>query len=211
MLDGRLPILPFLFTRLRQERATEGQTLLVDLGRSCQPGAWICDTTGGRGMLVAMDAMGYDAFHIGPLDALYTQPALVQQIRQVIATPLAAGPWFARVVRKGRTFVLYNAAATPRTEPADLLVALRLSGGGQVQAAWQGSRRLLLLDSELVEGSPVLGRVDIVLLAEPPYIRLVDRAVLTIPADLPPDPTIAGVIEFVENEARYAERKRGNV
>src|SRR5713226_1788509 len=90
-LGGRLELLPRLMTRIRQERTRP--TLLVDLGRSCAPGTWICDATGGRGMLVAMDAMGYDAFHIGPGDLLYMQPAMVNQLRQIILTPLAAGPW----------------------------------------------------------------------------------------------------------------------
>src|SRR5512142_2385980 len=95
-LEGRLALLPRLLTRIKQERAAiHGIPLLVDLGRSCTADAWICEATGGRGMLVAMDAMGYDAFHIGPQDMLYTQPAAVDQLRAVIQTPLAAGPWTA--------------------------------------------------------------------------------------------------------------------
>ncbi len=209
-LDGRLELLPRLFTRIRQERATvKGITLLVDLGRSCVPGTWICDATGGRGMLVSMDAMGYDAFHLGPQDMLYTQPALVQALRSVILTPFAAGPWVAKVQRAGMTFVF--ASTLDSNEQADLTVALRLSDSDQVEASWSGTRRTLLLDPGWLEPEPLLGRLDLVLLAEPPYIAVERRTQLVLPSDLPPDPSMAGVIEFVESEARYAERKRGQV
>src|SRR5476649_1627727 len=118
-LGGRVEMLPRLMTRIRQERAAHaGPALLVDLGRSCEGGGWLCEATDGRGMLVTMDAMGYDAFHIGAADALYSQPAVVQQLRQVINTPLAAGPWFGKATRKGliccfaaRFDVMLNAAA----------------------------------------------------------------------------------------------------
>src|SRR5258708_23856682 len=90
-LGGRVELLPRLMTRIPQERlAHTGPALLVDLGRSCDGASWICEATDGRGMLVAMDAMGYDVFHIGASDALYSQPAVVQQLRAVFNTPLAA-------------------------------------------------------------------------------------------------------------------------
>src|SRR5258707_4190295 len=104
-LGGRVDLLPRLMTRIRQERlAHTGPALLVDLGRSCDRASWICAATDGRGMLVAMDAMGYDAFHIGAADALYSQPEVVQQLRAVINTPLAAGPWFGKTTRQGLVF-----------------------------------------------------------------------------------------------------------
>jgi hypothetical protein len=206
-----LDLLPRLFTRIRQERAAvDGITLLVDLGRSCMAGAWICDATDGRGMLVAMDAMGYDAFHIGPADPLYSQPGTVQQLRAVIVTQLAAGPWAATVSRSDKVFVFVSSLDIGKTSPqADLMVALRLSDSRQVEASWQDSRRTLLLDAGWLRPEPLLGRLDIALPEEPPYIQVVDQTQLGLPPDLLPDPTIMGVIEFVESEARYAERKRG--
>jgi hypothetical protein len=209
-LGGRLDLLPRLFTRIRQERAAiQGIALLVDLGRSCLPGTWICDATGGRGMLVAMDAMGYDAFHIGPADGLYTQPALVQQLRTVIQTPLAAGPWKAQVSRLEKAFVI---ASTPDgSDQADLVIALRLSAVPQTGVAWRESRRTLFFDPGRLSEEPLLGRLDVLLLEESPYIELGDQAQLDLPADLLPDPTITGVVEFVESEARYAQRKRGQM
>ena len=208
-LGGRLALLPKLMTRIRQERT--GPTLLVDLGRACVEGAWICDATDGRGMLVAMDAMGYDAFHIGPGDALYSQPALVEQMRGHIMTPFAAGPWSGVARRSG---VVFRFAARfdvipPNAEPADLTIALQFGKYPRADVEADGERRMLTLDAGATGDEPLLGRLDMALLPESPYIRIVSQASLAIPDDLMPDPTISSVIEFVESEARFAERKRG--
>ena len=208
-LQGQIALLPTLFTRIKQERHPDQMSLLVDLGRSCAPDTWICEATEGRGMLVAMDAMGYDAFHIGPQDALYTQPALVQQIRQIIATPLAAGPWLGKVTRKGLSFVFANAAAlTPRTDTADLTIGLRLSNQPRLDITPDTTQRILWLDGGMPARTPLIGRVDVYLSPDAPYIEIIDHRLLDLPDGLPPDPTISGAIEFVESEARYALKKR---
>lgn len=215
-LAGRIDLLPRLYTRIRRERENlSGPSLLVDLGQSCAPGTWLCEATAGRGMLVAMDAMGYDAFHIGPRDALYTQPALVSQVRQIVVTPFAAGPWSASVNRAGLAVRLVNAHhletqfAAEGAGPADLIIGLRLDTIPQVEAEYRTGQRVLLLQGAASEDEPVLARVDVALSPEPPYILVVSHAPLVLAPELPPDPTITGVIEFVEGEARYVERRRG--
>lgn len=208
-LNGQLDLLPRLFTGIRHERTTAaGPVFLVDLGRSCVPDTWICEATGSRGMLVAMDAMGYDAFHVGPKDPLYTQPAMVQQLRDVILTPLAAGPWQGKATRQDVTVIFMNAVNTQMPEPADLVVALRYSSTPQIETAYYRDRRTLLLDPGRDE--PTFGRLDMVLTDEPPYILIEKHLMLPLPHDAIADPTISSVIEFVESEARYAERKRGS-
>jgi hypothetical protein len=208
-LEGRLALLPTLFTRIRQERASvAGITLLADLGRSCAPGEWLCHATDGRGMLVAMDAMGYDAFHIGAQDMLYTRPAAVQRLREVIQTGIAAGPWCAVVQRSDMRFVFAANPSAVRVQP-DLAVILRLSDTPIASASWQAGRRVVFFDPGWTAATPLLGRLDMALTATPPYIEIVAQAQLELPPDLLPDPTIVGVTEFVESEARYAERKRG--
>lgn len=208
-LGGRLSLLPKLMTRIRQERT--GPTLLVDLGHSCAEGAWICDATDGRGMLVAMDAMGYDAFHIGPGDSLYSRPALVEQMRGVIMTPLAAGPWSGVAHRSGMVFRFAARfdVVPPNAEPADLIIALQFGKYPRADVEVDVERRMLALDGGWTGNEPLLGRLDMALLPEPPYIRIISQARLAIPEDLMPDPTISSVIEFVESEARFVERKRG--
>jgi hypothetical protein len=207
-LEGRLAVLPRLFTRIQQERTSApGIALLADLGRSCAPGIRICDATSGRAMLVAMDAMGYDVFHIGSQDMLYTQPGVVEQLTGVIQTQLAAGPWTGTVSRAGKVFVFASRLNVPG--PADLTIALRLGEQAVIEAAWDGSRRTLFLDAGWTTSEPLLGRLDMVLMPESPYIEITSQAQLSFPPDLQPDPTIMGVIEFVESEAHHAEQKRG--
>jgi hypothetical protein len=211
-LGGQLELLPKLMTRIRQERtAATGPTLLVDLGKSCAVESWICNTTDGRGMLVAMDAMGYDAFHIGAADPLYTQPGTVQALLGVIQTPLAAGPWHGVSKRKGLVISI-SARLDQRPmgpDPVDLHVVLQLGKYERADVDYDGQTRFLMLDGGWTDNTPLLGRLDIALLPDDPYIRVVSQSRLDLPTNLMPDPSITGIIEFVESEARQAERKRG--
>lgn len=79
-LRGDLTMLPRLHTFIRHLKALpmdEGEdvmlcaaqpiqrrTLLLDLGNACAPDVWHCAATGGRSMLIALDAMGYDAANV---------------------------------------------------------------------------------------------------------------------------------------------------
>jgi hypothetical protein len=76
-LRGDLSLLPRLHTFIKQLKALEvddeddvmlclvqPQTrrfVLIDLGGSCAPDVWHCAVTGGRSMLMVLDAMGYAA------------------------------------------------------------------------------------------------------------------------------------------------------
>jgi hypothetical protein len=134
----------------------------------------------------------------------------VQQIKQVIATPLAAGPWTATAMRQGHSFLFANANALrlPADLPA-LLIALRLSTQPAIQITHDSGQRLLLLDAGLPADPPVFGRIEVVLLPEAPFIEIINHTRLAILTDALPDPIISGVIEFVTSEARLAEKKRG--
>lgn len=242
-LSGQLTLLPTLFTRIQMEKSrASGPTLLVDMGRSCAPDTWICTATRGIGMLVAMDAMGYDAFHIGPADSLYSQPGPVQHLRKTILTPLAAGPWTA-TLRRADIGVMFtprgsaeqtastlslaergeqdaqggNKSATQKIsvlfdDEIDLLVTLALTDTGRVAVGWRDEPtpcRTLLLDAG--KDALLLGRLDIALLPDPPYIRLLSQERIHLPQEvegLSPHPSIMSVVEFVQSEARYTERKR---
>lgn len=216
-LNGHIELLPRLFTYLRGQRAAfAGPSLLVDCGLSCAAGTWICESTDGRAMLVAMDGMGYDAFHIGPADPLYRTPHTVDQVRRIVVTGFAAGPWSTAVNRQGLVIRLVNGANLPRAigeagPEVDLVIGLRLSGEAAFTAAWEAGKRVVLFDPGLPAGEsgPLIGWVEISLSPEMPYVGIIERGVLTLPAGTPPDASMTGVIEFVQAEARYAERKRG--
>ncbi|PJF36819.1 MAG: hypothetical protein CUN49_03475 [Candidatus Thermofonsia Clade 1 bacterium] len=210
-LKGNLALLPRLFTFLSRERAAvQGLSLLVDMGCACTPEAWICQATDGRAMLVAMDSMGYDAFHIGARDPLYQAPHIVEALQRLIVTRFAAGPWSVLVKRQGVQVALANGAQMARAAAelpeADLLIGLRYSEQAAVQAEWQAPQRRLLFDCG--ETHAQIGRLDVKIAPTAPYIELIAHRALTLPDHTPPHPTISGVIDFVQSEARYAERKR---
>jgi hypothetical protein len=210
-LKGDLALLPRLFTFLSRERATvRGLSLLVDMGCACAPEAWICQATAGRGMLVAMDGMGYDAFHVGVRDPLYQVPYIVEGLQRLIVTRFAAGPWSVRLNRQGVLVGFANgtqmARAAADLPDVDLLIGLRYTDHAVMQAEWRAPQRWLLFDCG--DGQTQVGRLDLTLLPEPPYINVQGHTALTMPEGTPPDPTISGVIEFVQSEARYAEQKR---
>lgn len=219
-LLGQIERLPRLFTRIKQERAAaaaqENAVVLVDLGRSCREDVWLCAATGGRAMLVAMDAMGYDAFHIGALDMLYAQPALVAQLRNIVVTRFAAGPWYVDVKRRDVLIRLANAqqldtAAIPGDESADLIVGLRLAETADMRAEHTGQDRVVWLQGAASDAedhdAPVLGRVDILLTPDAPYVTLESTTWLRSEGNDAPDPTISGVVDFVLSEARAAGKR----
>jgi hypothetical protein len=209
-LKGDIALLPRLFTFLNRERAAvQGVSLLVDMGCACAPEAWICRATDGRAMLVAMDGMGYDAFHVGVRDPLYQTPHLVERLQHLIVTRFAAGPWSARIERQGVQIGLVNGAQMARAAAelptADLLIGLRYTDQATAEVAWRAPQRWLLFDCG--DGS-IIGRLDLKLSPIAPYLEVISQRALTLPENTPPDPTISGVVDFVQSEARHAEQRR---
>jgi hypothetical protein len=210
-LKGDMALLPRLFTFLNRERsAVQGISLLVDMGCACAPEAWICRATDGRAMLVAMDGMGYDAFHIGARDPLYQTPHIVEQMQRLIVTRFAAGPWSALIERQGVRIGLVNGAQMARAaaelSTADLLIGLRYTDQTTVEIAQRAPQRQLLFDCG---DSSSIGRLDLKVLPTAPYLEVISQRALTLPEDTPPDPTISSVVDFVQSEAHHAEQKRG--
>lgn len=192
-LRGDLAILPRLYTRLRQlrTRAVEngGRVLVFDLGESCAPEVWHCGVTGGRSMLVALDGMGYDAARLDPSVMQDARQKMGEFVRLVLVdehTPYRADDVQAFI-------------GTPQPDSdASLFIALDV----EEQAALQ-ARTLTL--SPLSAGQ--IGEVTLQQNGDTPWVLTTMQVHPFNPA-LPPDPTIAGVIDFIESEARYAGRKR---
>jgi hypothetical protein len=207
-LGGDLALLPRLMTRIQQVRfRSAALNFLVDLGRACLPETWICTATNGLGMLVAMDGMSYDAFHIGPQDALYARPQEVMKLRETIATPLAAGPWVATASRRGIILAFGATADFHAPQPATLHVILRQTDRPSTALETRDNRLYLMLDAGGDRQVPLLGRLDLMLMQNVRESRIMDQHELDIPTDLAPEPSITSVIEFVESEARRFENR----
>jgi hypothetical protein len=181
-LRGDLELLPRLFTFLRDLRArAEGsQVLLVDLGASFAPDVWHCEVTGGRSMLVALDGMGYHAANVeGQLT-----PALRARMGDLTQMALvdAAHPCTHAAVEMTVNATAASAPLTVRLDPAPETTldgrTLRL---GLVKHGEVGRARL--------RGAALEGDTQ------------------PLPGAAEPDPTIAGIVDFILSEARYTQKR----
>lgn len=187
-LRGDLELLPRLYTLLlRLRSAAPGPCVLVDLGASCAPDVWPCDVTGGRSTLFVLDAMNYQAARVS--DVL--SPERVEQVAP--QTMMALIDTGRPHLENGLLYVASEGDLGSVTDAYEW--ALLLNPAARTECAG----RLLRL-------SPVLaGEVGCVELAAGGELRF---TIERLPPHTPADPTIAGTVDFVRDEARYFERKR---
>lgn len=207
-IRGELSILPRMFNFIRQLQAyyseddvrmcpddptpPGGRTLLVDLGESCAPEVWPCALTGGRSTLVVLDAMGYAAANVSGVLTAEARARLGDSLQ--IGLVDAAHSW------KHDDIVL-TLTASAELEPAALHVILSPAGATRLE----GSRLYL----RGVEGTQI-GAARLTALDESGTILTLQTSeVFDLPTRTLPDPTIAGLVDFVVSEARYTEKRLG--
>lgn len=183
-LRGDLALLPRLFTFIRRLKAQEsGRVLLIDAGDACDPAVWHCAVTGGRSMLIALDGMGYDAAYLPLADE--------DRVRLGDSVRIAA-------VDADHPAQLKHVTVSVERDPSAVLTVLLPMGVKTI------------LEEDVLKLGKVsageVGRLRLTADAASP-VRLTSE-VLTLPAETPPDPTIAGVIDFIEREADYARRRK---
>lgn len=191
-LRGNLHKLPRLYTflqRLKQQHASK--PLLLDTGNACSDAVWHCELTGGRSTLVVLDGMGYHAASVSG----YLQPEQRYKLQNAISTGMvdAEHNWRYHVPPVRDEGVVVAGQQTP---------ALRLC----IVAAPAEETRLqqgTLYLQEIAAFDVGIVRLD---LQTTPDITAFQ--VETMPAGLPPDATIAASVEFVEDEARYLQKKQ---
>ena len=194
-IAGDLALLPRLYTFLRRlQPPARQQTLLLDLGGSCSADIPHCRETGGRSTLIALDGMGYHAANIAG--------ALERENRAKLAEIVTLGlvdetaDWVCRLP-PGRD-ARVRATLRPRSGSARLQIVLKPAESTRVA----GNAVYL----RAVEASHV-GEALIELGGAPALLR---ARVHEMPPDTPPNPSIAGAVEFVEAEARLLAKKRRN-
>ena len=186
-LRGDLDLLPRLYTLLQRLRsAAPGPCVLVDLGASCVPDVWPCNVTGGRSTLFVLDAMNYQAARVS--DVLSPE-SLEQLAPQTMMALVDVG-------RPQRAQgLLFAASEDDIDDEAAYEWVVLLNPAARTECA---GRRLRL--------SPVqAGEIGQVELAADDNCRI---TVHVLPPHTPADPTIAGTVDFVRDEARYFQRKR---
>ena len=195
-IAGDLALLPRLHTFLQRLNAADGaRALLLDLGESCAESAWHCRATGGRSALIVLDGMGYHAANVaGALDA-ENRDKLAAQVTMALVDSARDWAYHMPPVRDPSIIVrlrprLFNGAArlADRAEAGRRKRASRAMYCGC--AAWKPA--VLAKRSSTCAGAAAR----------------VSATTHALPADTPPNPTIAGAVEFVEAEARYYLRQQ---
>lgn len=189
-IAGDLALLPRLHTFLQRMKSGARHCLLLDLGGACSDAVWHCQDTGGRSTLIVLDGMGYHAANV--------DRALSADVREKLAAQVTMAP--VNKQHHWRYNVVSAMDVVIATEPVARDACL------QVMLAPAQSTRLegRLVRLQAVERGQV-GKAVVNLRGEP---ALVSACIHPVPADTPPNPSIAGAVDFVLSEARYYRRRQ---
>ena len=209
-LRGRLAALPHLYTLIKHTQAAlEGPSVLLDLGESCVADEWLCQATAGRALLVAMDSMGYDAFYLDQADPLASDTLTFSKLQTVIVTPVVtdsqplALPKHTSDARRWTLRLIGEGMAAPVDDSGEetLTIHLRRAPSGEDGIYYEPGRHMVYLTDQW--DTLQVGRLELGLREG----RITAHTYFALTPDLPPDPTISGVVEFVAAEARYASQR----
>lgn len=196
-LRGELDLLPKLHTFIRELKTPyasgelgEIQVLLLDLGDTCADGIWHCDATDNRSMVIGLDAIGYDAVNI--------QGNVNPDSREKLVEQLAL-----KLIDDQHPHMFKDS------------IGLITQGGGFVQPSSHPEISINLTPQDSTEFTEdclslarlEAGQVGVVVLSDSPY-QITHSSIHRLPKDTHPDPTIAGVVDFIISEARYYQKRK---
>ncbi|MBN1681507.1 MAG: hypothetical protein JW966_14600 [Anaerolineae bacterium] len=196
-LSGELGLLPYLATLIQRERQkATGAVLLLDIGDTCSPDAWVCRATQGRAPLIVLDGMAYDAVLIGGPECVPIPPASLRRLRETMTMPVALWDRTTAITKRGILFVL--AAGKAKLPPGSVCIRVDRS----IRSLPQPGDPCPVL-GDVAQGC--LARVDI---TWPDWIvqsaHLFDES-----QHMPPDPGILALVDFVQSEARFFAQQGG--
>ena len=211
-LRGELRLLPYLFSHIKQQRATvNGISLLVDLGESCRIDWPICRLTEGRALLVAMDGMGYDAFYLSSDESLLTDTVMQSRLRDtVVCAVLVPGEsklFTKKIADEQYMQVRIGGGDAPLESAPEIPLTVQLQRGLPLASRVLNSSTVVIEDQR-TDRIPPLGRVDLRLDQDRQEVELLEVQRFPIPAGIMPNPSISSVVEFVESEIQLAARNK---
>ena len=197
-LSGQLELLPQLYTFIRELKTPYssgefGKTvvILLDLGNTCSPDAWHCDATDNRSMLVGLDGMGYQAVNVQETLSVESRAKLEEQVTLMLVDDNHPHMYIGKIAfetQDGRFF-----------QPSTPDLAINLTTQEETTLK---DNRLSLIGLEGMQ-------VGVAVLTGSPY-ELTHTSVHDLPKNTNPDPTIAGVVEFIISEARYYQNRKSD-
>ncbi|MDX2160910.1 MAG: hypothetical protein SF162_06255 [bacterium] len=191
-LNGEIDALPRLYTALKllRGRIESGRTIYVDAGGACSPDAWHCAVTGGRSMIVALDGMGCAVANVNEV----LDPEAREKLGDNLALTLIDAAYPSHISDE-----LIFAIAPPHGTDPDQLTILLAKG----VTTYLRDRVLHLSD---LRGASQFGMVNLEQIDG--VWGLANYAIHDIAPATPPDPTIAGAVDFILSEARYARKRQ---
>ena len=192
-IAGDLALLPRLYTFLQQLHPPDRRpTLLLDLGRSCSADIPHCRETGGRSTLIVLDGMAYHAANIAGAIDRANRNKLAAIVTMGLVDEMNDWLYHRPPVRDPSIRVTLR----PRGDQARLQIVLAPAERTRFE------RTALFLEEV---GAGQVGEAVVDLQGEP---ALLSARVHKMPPETPPNPSIAGTVEFVEAEARLLAKKR---
>ncbi|MDZ4764033.1 MAG: hypothetical protein SGI73_05725 [Chloroflexota bacterium] len=236
-LRGDLALLPRLYTRLKRLKGAENgaRVLLIDVGEACAADdgrasptevvAWHCAVTEGRSMIVALDGMGYDIVHaeisaqarakLGDnlRAAVVSLNQTWMQDKIAVYTLHTIPPY--DILERVRLLIYpcddatQDQDARDGRDPAYRITAVKQIENSlylpQPKAGQVGRVRLQLPDVESF--TEVRSHQPAAELPSEWLPQLLSTDVIDLSPSTPPEPTIAGMIDFIISEARYTQKK----
>lgn len=208
-LRGNIELLPRLHTFMRQLKSmplddenevmlcalepVQTRWLLLDLGQACEPTVWHCAATAGRSMLIALDAMGYQAANV---DGMLTAESRARLRGNLMSMALvdAENAW-----QEGDVVVMSRGGLqTGRLQTGGLETRPYLQVELLPSSVTRIEGRTLRL-AEVQAGQ--VGQALVSWAAGSP--QLMSAAIHDLPTSALPDPTISGTVDFILGEARH--------
>ncbi len=192
-IAGDLALLPRLHTFLQRLKPGDTRnTLLLDLGGSCSDAVWHCRATGNRSALIVLDGMGYHAANVeGLLDA-ENRAKLAQRV--TLALVDRQNEWLCHL--------------SPAAEGGIVTRLQPVENSAWLQIMLKPSESTCLEGKVLRLQGVYAGQVGEAAVDMRGESSLVSACIHVMPADTPPNPSIAGAVDFVLSEARLFQRKQ---
>lgn len=195
-LEGRLSILPRLFSVIQRERQQAGgPVFLLDLGDTCARDVELCRQTEGRAPFLVLDGMGYDTAVIGGPEKTPIPPSALRRLHDRMVMPVVI---WNRVREFSKRQVSFWVAPGDGV-PAEAEYVLRVDRSSDEVSA-PGSPPVI---RDVAYGW--LGRVRITW----PEWRVETADRVPVPVDAPAEPIISTLLDFVTHEARVSAQQQG--